>query len=391
MIKTIKIMLIPNNKQNTKLFECAGTARFAYNWAIGRQLSNYKDGGRFISAFSMMKELTELKKLPEYNWLYNYSSSISNQAISDACESYLSFFKGKHKHPQFKSKKKSKPAFSVKYNMICFTETHVKLEKLANSRKKNKQKMNWVKLAEYSRIPTNCKYHNPRVVFDGLNWWLSIGIEYPEHDEMPTNEGIGIDLGIKDLAVTSNGDFYKNINKTSQIKKLEKKKKRLQRKVSKKYELNKDGANYIKTNNINKIEKQILKLNKRLTNIRDNYVHQTTSEIVKRKPSFIVMEDLNVVGMMKNKYLSKAVQGQKFYEFKRQIEYKSAWNNIEFIQVDRWYPSSKTCCECGNIKKDLKLSDRIYKCPKCGNEADRDFNASMNLKNYGEDVLKSIV
>lgn len=202
-----------------------------------------------------------------------------------------------------------------------------------------------------------------------------------------SNEGIGIDLGIKNLAVCSDKNTYENINKTQRIKKLEKRKRRLQRSISRRYEKNKKGASYCKTSNIIKREKEFLKVTKRLTNIRQDYLHQTTSEIVKRKPSFICIEDLNVSGMMKNKHLSKAIQQQGFYEFRRQIEYKSEWNNIPVIIADRFFPSSKLCSCCGHIKKDLKLSDRIYKC-ECGNVIDRDFQASLNLKIYGENVLK---
>ncbi len=390
MIRTIKIMLLPNNKQKTKLFECAGVSRFAHNWTIARQKENYENGGKFLSNYDLRKEFTKLKQLPEYSWLNNYSCQIQAQAIKDACEAYMKFFKGQSGYPKFKSRKKSKPSFYIRCNTLQFSESHAKLEKLTNSRKRNKQKFNWIKLAEKGKVQTNCKYYNPRATYDGLNWWLSVGIEYPNYEEMPTNKGVGIDLGVKDLAITSEGNFYKNINKTSQVKKLEKKKKRLQRKVSRKYEKNKKGGSYCKTNNIVKLEKQILKLNKRLTNIRTNYIHQTTTEIIKRKPSFIVMENLNVIGMLKNKHLSKAIQEQKFYEFKRQIEYKSAWNNIKFIQADRFYPSSKLCSCCGNIKKNLKLSDRIYSC-ECGNVIDRDLNAAINLENYGHKVLKSAI
>lgn len=189
------------------------------------------------------------------------------------------------------------------------------------------------------------------------------------------------------MVICSDKNKYQNINKTQRVKKLEKRKRRLQRSISRKYENNKKGERYCKTSNIIKSEKELLKLNHRLTNIRQNYLHQTTSEIVKRKPSFICMEDLNVSGMMKNKHLSKAVQQQRFYEFRRQIEYKSEWNNIPVIIADRFFPSSKLCSCCGNIKKDLKLSDRIYKC-ECGNIIDRDYQASLNLKRHGEMLLE---
>ena len=391
MIKTIRVMLLPNNKQKTKLFQYANTARFAYNWALGREQNNYKNGGKFISDGDLRKEFTQLKKTDEYAWLNSVSNNVTKQAIKDACEAYRDFFKGYTKFPRFKSKKHSVPKFYQDNVKIQFTNTHVKVEGFATSKKKNKQKLNWIRLAEYGRIPTeNVKYMNPRFKYDGLNWYITVGIEYEDCTIFPSNEGVGIDLGIKDLAICSDGNMYKNINKLSKIKKLEKKKRRLQRSISMKYEKNKKGESYCKTSNIIKSEKELLKLNHRLSNIRQNYLHQTTSEIVKREPSFICIEDLNVKGMMKNKHLSKAVQLQCFGEFRRQIEYKAMWNNIPVIIADRFFPSSKLCNCCGKIKKDLKLSDRIYKC-ECGNIIDRDYQAALNLKRYGEMGLEQSV
>lgn len=388
MIKTIRVMLIPNNKQKTKLFQYANTSRFAYNWALGREQENYKNGGKFISDGDLRKEFTQLKKTDKYTWLNEVSNNVTKQAIKDACEAYRDFFKGYTKFPRFKSKKHSVPKFYQDNMKIQFTDTHVKVEGFATSRKKNKQKLNWIKLAEHGRIPTeNVKYMNPRFKYDGLNWYIAVGIECKDSDTLPLNEGIGIDLGIKNLSICSDGNTYKNINKSQKVKKLEKRKRRLQRSISRRYEKNKKGESYCKTSNIIKREKELLKLNHRLTNIRQNYLHQTTTEIVKTKPSYIVLEDLNVKGMMKNKHLSKAVHQQCFGEFRRQIEYKSAWNNIPVIIADRFFPSSKLCSCCGNIKKDLKLSDRIYKC-ECGNVIDRDYQAALNLKRYGEMVLE---
>ena len=386
MIKSIKVMLIPNNKQKTKLFQCFGVSRFAYNWTLGKQQDNYKNGGKFISDNELRKEFTQLKKVKEYEWLNQYSNNIPKQAIKDACDSYKKFFKGYSKFPKFKSKKKSRPSFYVDNVKIQFTDTHVKLEKLSASTKRNKAKLNWVRLAEKGRIPTGCKYSNPRVTFDGINFWISVGIEVEDILEKPKNNGIGIDLGVKDLAICSDNNTYKNINKTKEVKRLKKKKRRLQRKVSRKYLINKKGESYYKTSNIIKLENQLLKINHRLTNIRHNYLHQTTSEIINRKPMFISLEDLNVKGMMKNKHLAKAVQEQSFYEFKRIISYKANWNNIKIIEVPRFYPSSKTCSECGSIKKDLKLKDRVYECKECGCVIDRDYNASVNLMKYGQSI-----
>ena len=390
MIKTIRVMLIPNNKQKTKLFRYANTARFAYNWALGREKENYKNGGKFLSDGDLRKEFTQLKKTEEYSWLNEVSNNVTKQAIKDACNAYKRFFKGYSKFPKFKSRKFSVPSFYQDNVKIQFSDTHVKVEGFATSKKKNKQKINWIRLVEHGRIPTDCKYVNPRIKYDGINWYITVGIEYEDSTTIPSNDGIGIDLGIKDLAICSDGAKYKNINKSQKVKKLEKQKRRLQRSISRSYEKNKKGESYCKTNNVIKKEKLLLKRNHRLTNIRKNYLNQTTSEIVSRKPRFICIEDLNVSRMMKNKHLSKAVQQQGFYEFRRQIEYKSAWNNIPVIIADRFFPSSKLCSCCGSIKKDLKLSDRIYKC-ECGNVIDRDFQAALNLKRYGENVLKESV
>jgi len=390
MIKTIRVMLIPNNKQQTKLFQYANTARFAYNWALGREKENYKNGGKFISDGDLRKEFTQLKKTDEYSWLNKISNNVTKQAIKDACDAYKRFFKGHSKFPKIKSRKFSTPSFYQDNVKIQFSDTHVKVEGFTTSKRKNKQKLNWIRLAEHNRIPTDCKYTNPRIKYDGLNWYLTVGIEYEDSSILPFNEGIGIDLGIKDLAICSDGNKFQSINKTQKVKKLEKQKRRLQRSISRSYEKNKKGESYCKTNNVIKKEKLLLKLNHRLTNIRHDYLHKTTSEIIKREPSFIVLEDLNVSGMMKNRHLSKAVQQQGFYEFRRQIEYKSAWNNIRVIVADRFFPSSKLCSCCGKIKKDLKLSDRIYKC-ECGNVIDRDYQAALNLKRYGENIIKQSV
>lgn len=387
MIKTLKIMLIPNNKQKSKFFQSAGVARFAYNWALGREQENYKNGGTFLSDYNLRKEFTKLKSTEENKWLNDYSNNITKQAIKDACLAYKRFFKSQSAFPKFKSRRKSKPSFYMDTDKIQFTDKTVKLEKITLSKKKNKQKLNWIRLAERNKIPIDSKYINPRITFDGINWWLSVGIECAYNTEIPVNDGIGIDLGIKDLAICSDIDRpYKNINKTPKIRKIKKKKRRLQRKISRKYLMNKKGDSYCKTSNIIKAEKKLLKLNHRLTDIRHNYLHQTTTEIINRKPKFIVLEDLNVKGMMKNKHISEAVAEQSFYEFYRQIEYKASWNNIKFIKADRFYASSKKCSSCGAEKKDIKLSDRIYKCDNCNSVIDRDKNASINLYKYGKSI-----
>ena len=390
MITTIKVRLYPNNKQRTKLFQYAGCSRFAYNWVIARQRKNYQQGTKFLSDNDLRKEFTQLKKQPDYNWLRNISNNVPKQAIKDACNTYKRFFKGQCRYPKFKRKKHTAPSFYQDNIKIQFTDTHVKVEGFSMNKRKNKQRLNWIRLCEKGRVPTNCKYTNPRFTFDGLYWYVSVGIEIPDSTIIPSNEGFGIDVGIKDLAVCSNGSIYKNINKTYRVRKIEKRQRRLQRSVSRRYEKNKKGERYYKTCNLIKRQRELLKVTKRLTNIRRNHLHQTTSDIVKRKPSFICIEDLNVCGIMKNRHLSKAVQQQGLYEFRRQIEYKAEWNHIPVIIADRFFPSSKICSCCGHVKTDLKLSDRIYKCA-CGNTIDRDFQASLNLKTYGENVLQQSV
>lgn len=392
MIKSIKIQLNPNNKQVTKLFQYANTARFAYNWALAKEKENYDNNNGFISDIKLRKEFTQLKRTNDYSWLNGISNNVTKQAIKDACNTYKRFYKKHSNMPKFKSRKHTLPSFYQDVIKIEFSDTHVKLERIAKSKKPNKQKLNWIRLAEKDRIPANCKYKNPRIKYDGVNWYITVDIEYanPFDTGPPNNDGVGIDLGIKDLAVCSDGTVYQNINKTKKIKALEKRKRRLQRSASRSYEKNKKGERYCKTKNVIKKEKLLLKVNHELTNIRQNYLHQITTKIVKTKPSYIVLEDLDVKDMMKNRYLSKLIQQQKFYEFRKQIQYKSEWNNVRVIIADKFFPSSKLCCCCGRIKEDLKLSDRIYKCD-CGNIIDRDFQAALNLKTYGENILKSVV
>jgi putative transposase len=364
-----KIRIIPEIKQEQQLWMSVGTARFIYNWTLARQEENYKKGGKFITDGDLRKEVTLMKQTNEYKWLNEVSNNVAKQAVKDGCNAYKRYFKSCSKKPRFKSKRKSKPSFyndniklKVKPNMVLI------------------EKVGWVQTAE--QIPMNQKYTNPRVSFDGKYWYISVGveIEYPRAEL--TDESIGIDVGIKDLAICSNGITIKNINKTRLVKKLEKRLHRLQRNVSRKYELNREGRKYVKTRNIIKLEKQIRLLHRKLSNIRMNHLHQATTKIVKTKPSRVVMETLNIKGMMKNKHLSKAVAQQGLYEFKRQLGYKCEIYGIEFIEANKWYPSSKTCSECGHVKAKLSLSERTYICEECGIVIDRDYNASINLSRY---------
>ncbi|KEI08645.1 RNA-guided endonuclease InsQ/TnpB family protein [Clostridium novyi] len=374
MILSKKVRLYPTEIQEQKLWQSVGTARFIYNWTLNKQQENYKNGGKFIKDSDLRKEITLMKKTDEYKWLSEVSNNVAKQAVKDCCNAYKNFFKGLSDKPRFKSRKKSKPSF---YN------DNVKLK--VKTKLVNIEKVGWIKTKD--QIPINVKYTNPRISFDGKYWYLSVGIEKENPTIGLTDESIGIDVGIKDLAICSNGMTFKNINKSKEIKRLKKVLKRKQRKVSRKYDMNKiirGGENrcqFKKTNNIIKLEKEIRLLHRRLRNIRSNHIHQATNKIVKTKPSRVVMETLNIKGMLKNKHLSKAIQEQCLYDFKVKMEYKCKLYGIEFIEADKWYPSSKTCSCCGAIKKDLKLSDRVYKC-NCGLVIDRDLNASINLSRY---------
>lgn len=368
MILAKKVRLYPSEIQEQKLWQSVGTARFIYNWTLAKQEENYKNGGKFIPDGTLRKEITQLKK-NELNWLSDVSNNVAKQAVKDACDAYKRFFKGLSGKPRFKTKKRSKKSF---YN------DNVKL-KVKDNKLVNIEKIGWIKTNE--QLPIGVKYSNPRISYDNKYWYISVGIEQEENQEELTDISLGIDLGVKDLAICSDGTVYKNINKTYIVRKIEKRLKRLQKQVSRKYEKNKKGKEYVKTKNIIKLEKQIQQVHRRLANIRNNYLHQTTTNIVKTKPYRVVIEDLAVSNMMKNKHLSDAIRKQGFYEFKRQLEYKCKFRGIELVVADRFYPSSKTCSHCGEIKKDLKLKDRVYKC-RCGFTIDRDLNASINLSKY---------
>ena len=241
--------------------------------------------------------------------------------------------------------------------------------------------LGWVRMKEKGYIPTTkggWKIKSGTVSIRAGRYYVSALVEVPDATIYNNNnDGIGIDLGLKDLAIVSNGNTYKNINKSAKVKKLEKQLRRAQRCLSRKYENLKKGESTQK--NIQKQKLKVQKLHHKINNIRTDYMNKTIAEIVKTKPSYIAIEDLNVKGMMKNRHLSKAVASQKFYEFRAKLKAKCDENGIELRIVDRFYPSSKTCHHCGSVKKNLKLSDRIYRC-ECGYVADRDFNAALNLK-----------
>ena len=373
MIKSIKIRLIPIKEQEILMLKSVGVSRFTYNWGLNRW-NELLQLNEKPSKFNIKNEFNNtIKKQEEYKWIKEVSAQTTAEVFDDLNKAFNNFLNKRAKYPRFKSKKKSRQSFYVRYDAIKFEDGKVNLEKIG----KVKYKTNY-------KIPTLDKYVNPRCSFDGKYWYLSLGFDYDENQVMLNKDlSVGIDLGIKDLAIVSHIDKpIKNINKTAKVKKLKKRLKRLQRQVSRKYEANKCGNKFVKTNNIIKLEKQIKLLHRKLSNIRSNHIHQATNKIIKLYPYRAVMEDLAISNMMKNKHLSKSIQEQCFYEFIRQMKYKCEFNKIEFIQVPRNFPSSKQCSCCGGIKKDLKLKDRVYICDKCNLIIDRDKNASINLSNY---------
>ena len=379
MKKAYKIEINPTDEQKSKIHQTIGVSRFVYNFYIAHNKEVYEKEGKFISGMEFSKWLNNeyIPNNQDMKWIKDVSSKATKQAIMNGDKAFREFFKKSKGFPKFKKKKNQDvKAYFPKNNKTDWTlERHrVKIPTLG-----------WVRLKEFGYIPINSIVKSGTVSQKADKYYVSILVEEDNLKiSKPINEGIGIDLGIKDFAICSDKKIYKNINKTSTVKKIEKKLKREQRKISRKYESlkirNKKGKGEATRQNIQKQVVKVQKLHQRLNNIRTDYINKTISSIIKQEPSNITIEDLNIKGMMKNKHLSKAVASQKFFEFKIKLTSKCKQNNIELRIVDKFYPSSKTCSCCGSIKKDLKLSDRVYKC-KCGLIMDRDLNASINLKN----------
>lgn len=387
MLVSKKIRLKPTPEQETLFWKSAGVSRWAYNFFLAENERSYKEhlennDVKPITEGKFRKYINNVLKPTTHTWLKEVGSNVMKQGVKDAADALKRYLKGVSDKPKFKSKHRSKPSFYVNYESLSQKQGGFHGEKIG-----------YVKTCEeLPRIPKRAKYSNPRISYDGEFWYLSVGYEKEPKQVELTETSLGIDLGIKDLAICSDGKVYKNINKTKRVIQLKKKLKREQRKFSRRIEGNiksyKSNRKPVyerplhECSNIQKQKQKIRHLYKQLDNIRTNYLHQTTTEIVKTKPFQIVMEDLNVKGMMKNRRLARAVAEQSFYEFVRQIRYKTEKYGIRLVQVGRFYPSSKICSNCGCIKHDLKLSDRTYRCDECGLVIDRDFNASINLANY---------
>lgn len=381
MKRAYRIEINPTKEQKTKIHQTIGVSRFIYNFYISHNKKVYESEGKFVSGIDFSKWLNNdyIPNNQDMKWIKDVSSKATKQAIMNADKAFKDFFNKTKGFPRFKKKKNQDvKAYFPKNNKTDWTmERHrVKIPTLG-----------WMRLKEFGYIPINAIVKSGTVSQKADRYYVSILVEKDDIKvSKPTNEGMGIDLGISEFAVCSDKLTFKNINKTSLVKKTEKKLKREQRKLSRKYESLKIRNKNIKEGGTTRqnIQKQIVKVQKlhqRLTNIRTDYINKTVNEIVKTKPSYITIENLAVSNMMKNKHLSKAIASQKFFEFRIKLISKCKENNIELRVVDRFYPSSKTCSQCGEIKKDLKLKDRTYRCDNCGLSIDRDLNASINLKN----------
>ena len=375
MLKSFKTEINPTPEQKNRINRTIGTCRYVYNFYLAHNKVLHDKGERFVSgkSFSVWLNNDYIPNNPDKAWIKDVYSKAVKKSIEDGCTAFTKFFKHQSGFPKFKKKDKSDvKMYFVKNNpKDCKCERHrIRIPTLG-----------WVRLKEKGYIPTTKDGWNIKsgtVSVKAGRYYVSVLVEIPDTQIANNgNDGIGIDLGLKELAIVSNGKTYKNINKSAGLKKLEKQLRREQRCLSRKYENLKKGEATQK--NIQKQKLKVQKLHHRIDNIRTDYINKTIAEIVKTKPSYITIEDLNVSGMMKNRHLSKAVASQKFSEFRTKLKAKCNDNGIELRIVGRFYPSSKMCHCCGKLKKDLKLSDRIYRCD-CGYVEDRDFNASLNLR-----------
>ena len=378
MLRAYKTEINPTQEQKYKINQTIGVCRFIYNFYLAHNKEVYKQEKRFVSGMDFSKWLNNvfLPSNPEFSWVKSVSSKSVKQVIMNGEKAFKRFFKGDSKFPKFKKKKNQ--------NVKCYFPKNNETDWVVQRHRVKIPTLGFIQLKEKGYIPTNGIIKSGTVSQKAGRYFVSVLVEVPEIENTNTNytEGIGIDLGVKNLAVVSTGKTYKNINKSSKVKTLEKKLKREQRRLSKKYEKKKKRGEKSATYsaNIAKQVKKVQAIHMKLANIRKDYTNKVVNEIVKNKPSHATIEDLNVSGMMKNRHLSKAIVQQNFYYFRTKLQYKCKINGIELRVVDRFYPSSKTCSCCGFIKKDLKLSDRVYNCD-CGLNMDRDLNASINLAN----------
>ena len=400
MILGNKVRLEPNIEQDMAFRRFGGTDRFSWNTSKALYDTMWKDKKEYATIKDLMKNLQDLKhNNPDYAWLNTIPEAITKQAMKDLLKAYKEAYKKRKQEPfdpknpnkylpKFKKKGKNNYSFFQRTDNIRKTDdTHIKITGIKKP----------VKCTALKSVDLPEKILNPRITFDGKYWYLSYSFDIENTDiiEDFDVEKLGIDLGVKDLAILSNGEHYRNINKDREIRKLNKRLKRLQRQISRKYEANavvgKDGKKiYHKTNNIKKLEQQTKLINRRIANIRKTYMYEVIKAVLKTKPQSIILEDLNIRGMMQNPKLAKAIQEQNLYRFRQILTYKCQLYGIDLYLADRWYPSSKTCSCCGWYNPNLKLTDRTFVCEICGLVMDRDENAAKNIQNCPKNKFKKI-
>lgn len=374
--RAYKVELNPSNKQRTLLEKSAGVARFAYNWGLNERIELYKSEKKSLTAIDQHKILCSKKKT-EFPWMYEVSKMAPQEALRDLDTAFKNFFRGIKKgqkvgFPKFKSKHKSKQKFSISYGFYV-SQSEIKVPKIG-----------YIRLKEKGYIPTkDAKVNSMTVSKEAGRWYISVQVEQDIPEPVNQIETVlGVDVGIKMLATCSNGQIFEN---PKYLKKSKKKLAYAQKSLARKI-FNKENKR--SSSNRNKAKLRVQKIYQRISNQRKDTLHKMTSILAKTKPRYIALEDLNVSGMMKNHKLAGAIGDASFNAIKRQITYKTAWYGGSVIEVDRFFPSSKTCSVCGSLKEDLTLEDRVYACD-CGNIMDRDLNASINLEKYGLIKLQS--
>ena len=373
MIKSYIVRLFPTKEQEQLFWQHIGASRFIWNYMLDLQEKRYAKGEKYLNAYGMNYFLTHMRKIKDYEWMNSISILTFRSTCKNLAKAYKDYSENKKGHPHLKERKQSKKSYCA--GQISFSEQSVYIPKIGEI----KYQSNY----SFSQSSQQ-KFINPCVSYSpNGKWLLSFGMECESQAPTLNDFSMGIDLGVKELAVVACGNehlVFHNKNKSSKVRKLRNKLKHLQRTLARKYRVN---GNYEETANVRKLKNKIKRLSFHITNVQKDYLHKTTHELVNKLPKRVVMETLNVQGMMKNRHLARAIQEQCFYEFMRQMKYKCEWNGIKFVQVDRFFPSSKTCSCCGAIKKDLKLKDRVFKCPECSNTIGRDYNAALNLMRYG--------
>lgn len=378
MLRSYKTEINPTDEQKRIIHRTIGTCRYVYNFYLAHNKEIHEQGGKFISGMTFSKWLNNeyIPEHPEFAWIKDASSKSVKQSIMNAERAFKNFFKHNADFPKFKKKGHS----DVK---MYFVKTDAKVIIPCERHRIKIPTLGWARLKEKGYLPTNPETHIIKsgcVSYRAGRYYVSVLVEEEDNPKPVLNNfGIGVDLGVKDFAVCSDGHTYRNINKTAKMRKLERKLRCEQRRLSRKYENLKSKKGEAAQRNIQKQKLTVQKLHKRLDDARTDYLNKTISELVKTKPAWITIENLNISGMMKNRHLSKAIGQQKFFEFRTKLTAKCREYGIELRVVDRFYPSSKTCHNCGHIKTDLKLSDRTFVCD-CGYTVDRDFNASLNLR-----------